>query len=312
MPGWPRYFATIRDEDGLLKVENMGIPYGVDGSHCLCAAAPQAVRLQSLRRCRLSARTCAAGARIWRRGRGANARNVRPRLEAAAVKRFWDPSAGCSLTICRGAPRRGRIRTCDRSLATVDPVRPVPRRRDRGRGQVLATARRRWASPIRPMRSGATGRWPRRGHAGGARRTSAPAGRWSVDRKQHAGRGLGCRLRLHLGMEPLPGCAAHPAVSRDPGSASHPPRYATCVLAPQIGDLEQIAFDSPHRARPDTVFRKTDSTGRELTLLVPKEIQAELILDAHDKVSLPEGHDRRPPVAELCSAARDNVTVTMA
>ena len=66
------------------------------------------------------------------------------------------------------------------------------------------------------------------------------------------------------------------------------------MIAPQPGDLNQIAFLA-HTVRGPIHFstRRTDA-GREMTLRTPTEIEAELILEAREKVSLPPGREPAP------------------
>jgi hypothetical protein len=84
------------------------------------------------------------------------------------------------------------------------------------------------------------------------------------------------------------------------------------VIAPQPGDLKQIAFQA-HTVRGTIHFAVNPAgAGRELNLLAPPEIEAELILDAREKVTLPEG---REPAPSGCRSYRlprgEAVTVTL-
>ena len=73
------------------------------------------------------------------------------------------------------------------------------------------------------------------------------------------------------------------------------PGYATCVIAPQPGDLKQIACQA-HTVRGTIHFTVSKTgAGRELKLEVPAEIEAELILEAREKVPLPAGREPAPP-----------------
>jgi hypothetical protein len=91
------------------------------------------------------------------------------------------------------------------------------------------------------------------------------------------------------------------------------PGYATCVLAPQLGDLEEIACQA-HTVRGAIRFAaKNSGAGQELTLFVPAEIQAELILDAREKVALPPGREPAPPGCKSYALPKaETVVVTIA
>ena len=66
-------------------------------------------------------------------------------------------------------------------------------------------------------------------------------------------------------------------------------------IAPQPGDLKQIAFIA-HTVRGPIHFSiGQKDAGREMTLQVPKEIEADLILEARQEISLPPGREPAPP-----------------
>jgi hypothetical protein len=67
------------------------------------------------------------------------------------------------------------------------------------------------------------------------------------------------------------------------------------VIAPQPGDLEQTACEAHTVRGPIRFSVKQAGAGRALTLRVPEEIEAELILEAREKVPLPAGREPAPP-----------------
>jgi hypothetical protein len=89
--------------------------------------------------------------------------------------------------------------------------------------------------------------------------------------------------------------------------------FGTCVLAPQLGDLDEIACTA-HTVRGAIQFSaKRTAAGREITLFVPAEIQADLILNARENVALPEGHEPAPPGLKSYALPRGKtVTVKVA
>jgi len=72
------------------------------------------------------------------------------------------------------------------------------------------------------------------------------------------------------------------------------PGFATCVIAPQPCDLKQIECQAWTVRGPISFSLKRESAGRELKLMVPAEIDAELILEASEDVGLSPGKEPAP------------------
>ena len=157
------YLASIRDADGLLPVEHLGLPTVWIDHDRLSATAAQAVRLQPLRR--RHAPSCPGADRPGLRRPAA-----RPGGEQAGRR---DPPGHGAAILERGAgPVRqqsalaagGEVAPAVRPLpGDGHPLRPVPQRQHRRGGprpgrHVLP----RWACLIRATPTGATGPWRRR------------------------------------------------------------------------------------------------------------------------------------------------------
>jgi hypothetical protein len=290
------YFETIRDEDGLLKVENLGIP-AVWMDH-------NAYAEQRHKQCAFNLYAAAAfqhalaplahafGDEEASRKLGAFGHE----LEAAAVKRFWDSDRRIFVANLPWSREEGRIRTCDRSLATAIlfdqcpggstaaalnmlttcppemglsyPANAVWRywalAKARAMQVVIDDLRSRWTMPSVEENNTLAEDWAPRYDSGS---------QWS-----------------HCAVAPLI-LLYHGIMGLRPTS----PGYATCVIAPQPGDLKQIACQA-HTVRGTIHFAVNQAgAGRELKLEVPAEIEAELILEAREKVPLPAGHEPAPP-----------------
>lgn len=216
-------------------------------------------------------------------------------LQAAAVKRYWDPDRRVFVVNRPWAAAEGRIRTCDRSLATAIlydqcpdgsisaavkmletcppemglsyPANAVWRywalAKSRSIQVVLDDFRTRWRFPSIEENNTLQEFWVA---------TKDSTSQWS-----------------HCPVSPLI-LLYHGIMGLRPTS----PGFATCLIAPQLGDLKQIACEA-HTVRGAIRFSaKQSGEGSELTLQVPVEIQAELILDAGETVPLPSGHQPAP------------------
>jgi len=290
------YFETIRDEDGLLKVENLGIP-AVWMDH-------NAYAEQRHKQCAFNLYAAAAfqhalaplahafGDEEASRKLGSFGHE----LEVAAVKRFWDSDSRIFVANLPWSREEGRIRTCDRSLATAIlfdqcpggstaaavnmlttcppemglsyPANAVWRywalAKARAMQVVIDDLRTRWTMPSVEENNTLAEDWAPRYDSGS---------QWS-----------------HCAVAPLI-LLYHGIMGLRPTSAG----YATCVIAPQPGDLKQIACQA-HTVRGTIHFAVNQAgAGRELKLEVPAEIEAELILDASERVPLPAGREPAPP-----------------
>jgi len=72
------------------------------------------------------------------------------------------------------------------------------------------------------------------------------------------------------------------------------PGFATCVIAPQPCDLKQLECQAQTVRGPIGFSLKLESAGRELKLMVPAEIDAELILETGEDAPLPPGKEPAP------------------
>ena len=290
------YFETIRDQDGLLKVENLGIPAVwmdhnayAEQRHKQCAFNLYAAAAFQHA---LAPLAHALGDEEASRKLGAFGRE----LEAAAVKRFWDSGRRIFVANLPWSREEGRIRTCDRSLATAIlfdqcpggstaaavnmlttcppemglsyPANAVWRywalTKARAMQVVIDDLRSRWTMPSVEENNTLAEDWAPRYDSGS---------QWS-----------------HCAVAPLI-LLYHGIMGLRPTS----PGYATCVIAPQPGDLKQIACQA-HTVRGTIHFTVSKTgAGRELKLEVPAEIEAELILEAREKVPLPAGREPAPP-----------------
>ncbi len=289
------YFRTIRDRDGLLQVEDLGIPYvWIDHN---------AYALQRHKQCAFNLYAAAAFqhalpplARAF--GDESAARIVKEfgaELELATVKRFWDKDRKLFVANLPWSAEEGRVRTCDRSLATallfdqcpggsttaaLNTLKTCPPEmglsypanavwrywalaKARSMQTVLDDFRNRWKMPSIEENNTLAEDWEPRYDSGS---------QWS-----------------HCPVSPLI-LLYHGIMGLRPTS----PGYATCVIAPQPGDLKQIACLA-HTVRGPIHFSMNQSgAGRELILRIPANIEAELILEAREKVPLAPGREPAP------------------
>ena len=294
--GMIRYFGTIRDHEGLLKVENLGIPY-VWMDH-------NAYALQRHKQCAFNLYAAAAFrhalaplARAFGDDNAARSIDTFGReLEDASVKRFWDRERGLFVANLPWRSEEGRTRTCDRSLANAIlfdqcpggstaaalkmltncpeemglsyPANAVWRywalAKSRAMQVVLDDFRFRWTMPSVEENNTLAEDWAPRYDSGS---------QWS-----------------HCAVSPLI-LLYHGILGLRPTS----PGYASCVIAPQLGDLKQIACVAHTVRGPIRFSAKQAGTNHELILHVPSEIEAELILDEREHVALPAGRESVPP-----------------
>ena len=290
------YFETIRDQDGLLKVENLGIPAVwmdhnayAEQRHKQCAFNLYAAAAFQHA---LAPLAHALGDEEASRKLGAFGRE----LEAAAVKRFWDSGRRIFVANLPWSREEGRIRTCDRSLATAILFDQCP-------GGSTAAALNMLAScpPEMGLSYPANAVW-RYWALAKARAMQVVIddlrSRWTMPSVEEnntlaedwAPRYDSSSQWSHCAVAPLI-LLYHGIMGVRPTS----PGYATCVIAPQPGDLKQIACQA-HTVRGTIHFAVNQTeAGCELKLEVPAEIEAELILEAGKKVPLPAGRESAPP-----------------
>jgi hypothetical protein len=312
--GMVDYLGTIRDPDGLLKVENLGIPC-VWMDHVAYAEQRHKQCAFNLYAAAAFRHALAPLARAF--GDDDAARTVETfgrQLQEAAVKRFWDPGRRVFVANLPWSAAEGRIRTCDRSLATSSLYDQCPGGETAAAVKMLATCPpemglsypanavwRYWAlakaRTINVVLEDFRTRWRMPSIEENNTLAEDWVPTWDSDSQWS-----------HCPVSPLT-LLYHGILGLRPTS----PGYATCVLAPQVGDIKQIACEA-HTVRGTIRFEAIQtSAGRELTLFVPKEIAAELILDSHSKVTLPEGHEPAPPGCRSYALPRgEMVTVTIA
>jgi len=290
------YFETIRDQDGLLKVENLGIPAVwmdhnayAEQRHKQCAFNLYAAAAFQHA---LAPLAHALGDEEASRKLGAFGRE----LEAAAVKRFWDSGRRIFVANLPWSREEGRIRTCDRSLATAILFDQCPGGSTAAALNMLATC-----PPEMGLSYPANAVW-RYWALAKARAMQVVIddlrSRWTMPSVEEnntlaedwAPRYDSSSQWSHCAVAPLI-LLYHGIMGVRPTS----PGYATCVIAPQPGDLKQIACQA-HTVRGTIHFAVNQTeAGCELKLEVPAEIEAELILEAGKKVPLPAGRESAPP-----------------
>ena len=156
------YLASIRDEDGLLPVEHLGLPTVWIDHDRLSATAAQAVRLQPLRRGHAPACPGPHRPGLWRRAAGPGGRQAGRRDPPGHGAAILERGAG---PVCQqpAMAAGGKDAPAMRPLpGHVDPLRPVPRREhERRRCGPWWNVRPRWACRIRATPTGGTGPWRR-------------------------------------------------------------------------------------------------------------------------------------------------------
>jgi hypothetical protein len=290
------YFETIRDQDGLLKVENLGIP-AVWMDH-------NAYAEQRHKQCAFNLYAAAAfqhalaplahafGDEEASRKLGAFGHE----LEAAAVKRFWDSDRRIFVANLPWSREEGRIRTCDRSLATAILFDQCPGGSTAAALNMLSTC-----PPEMGLSYPANAVW-RYWALAKARAMQVVIddfrSRWTMPSVEENNTLAEDWVPTYDSGSQWSHCAVAPLILLYHGMMGlrpTSPGYATCVIAPQLGDLKQIACQA-HTVRGTIHFAVNQTeAGRELKLQVPAEIEAELILDAGEKVPLPAGREPAPP-----------------
>ena len=290
------YFRTIRDEDGLLKVDGLGIP-------CVWMDH-NAYLAQRHKQCAFNLYAAAAFrhalpplARAF--GDAGAARSVEDfglELESAAVRRFWDSNRQIFVANLPWRAEEGRTRTCDRSLATAILFDQCP-----GGANAAAVAMLKGCPPEMGFSYPANAVW-RYWALAKAREMQTVLddfrSRWQMPSIAENNTLAEDWTAHYDSTSQWSHCAVAPLILLYHGILGlrpTSPGYATCVIAPQPGDLKQIAFIA-HTVRGPIHFSiGQKDAGREMTLQVPKEIEADLILEARQEISLPPGREPAPP-----------------
>jgi len=289
------YFQTIRDEDGLLKVENLGVPY-VWMDH-------NAYLMQRHKQCAFNLYAAAAFrhalaplARAFGDTSAADTVDGLGReLEAAAQRRFWDRERQLYIANLPWRAEEGRARTCDRSLATSMLFDQCP-----GGAHAAAVKMLTECPEEMGLSYPANAVW-RYWALARARAMQTVLddfrSRWTMASVEENNTLCEDWVPQYDSSSEWSHCPVSPLIllyHGIMGLRATSPGYATCVIAPQPGDLKEIACRA-HTVRGaiDFSVRRTEG-GRELRLRVPAEIEAELILDAREKVTLPAGRELAP------------------
>jgi len=311
--GMVDYLGTIRDEYGLLKVENLGIPY-VWIDHNAYAEQRHKQCAFNLYAAAAFRHALAPLARAF--GDDGAARTLETlgqELENAAVKRFWDAGRQVFIVNLPWSAEEGRIRACDRSLATAILFDQCPGGATAAAVKMLTDCPtemglsypanavwRYWALAKSRRMQVVLDDFRSRWDMTAAEENNTLAEDWVPSYDSGA-------EWSHCPVAPLI-LLYHGILGLRPTS----PGYATCVLEPQLGDLGEIACQA-HTVRGTIRFAaKRAGGGREMTLFVPAEMEAELILDAGEKVKLPTGRQAAPPGCKSWALPRgESVTVTI-
>ncbi len=312
--GMVEYLGTIRDEDGLLKVENLGIPYVwidhnayLEQRHKQCAFNLYAAA--ALRH------ALAPLARAFAdEGAARKLESFGRELEAAAVRRFWDAGRGVFVANLPWSREEGRVRTCDRSLATAILFDQCPGGRtaravkmltdcppEMGLSYPANAVWRYWALAKSRKMQVVLDDFRSRWDMTAAEENNTLAEDWAPAHDTTA-------EWSHCPVAPLI-LLYHGVLGLRPTS----PGYSTCVLEPQLGDLGEIACRA-HTVRGTIRFSaKRAGAGRQLRLFVPAEIRAELIVDAGISLELPPGSEPAPPGTRSYALPKgETVVVTVA
>lgn len=282
------YLTTIRDDDGLLRVENLGIPsVWIDHNayrqqrHKQCAfnLYTSAMYIHALAPlCRIFGETAKADA-IERSGKD---------LLAVCIEKFWSPEEQTFVNNLPWLTTDGAPRYCDRSLATAVLFGQCPDANDKRSVEILET---------RPENLGIS--YP----------CNAVWRLWALCRAGKIGTVLSELRRDWATMQSVilnntiqeswhatgdsneqwSHCAAAPIIMMYQGIAGIKPLtpgYDTFQIRPQLGDLKSVELVS-RTIKGDIVFKsKGDKGNRELALEIPEGTTAFLLLDSREKVNL--------------------------
>ncbi|MFI5378163.1 MAG: alpha-L-rhamnosidase N-terminal domain-containing protein [Tepidisphaerales bacterium] len=281
-----QYLANMRREDGLLPVENIGVP-AVWMDH-------QAYRNQRDKQCAFNLYAAAmlenalpAIARAF--GDAANeqsARKLGAGLREATVHKFW--SDGLGLFINNPWDAKGSPRTCDRSLATAVLFDQCPGGKSDKVIQTLVEA---------PATMGQS--YPC--NAGWRYWALAKAGRVDVVlkalRQRWATMGsvrLNNTLQEDWAAQPDSGaqwshCAVVPLYfmyMSVAGIRPLAPGFARCEIRPQLADLESLELRVPTPRGVIEFSGRGKAGDRTLGLRLPEGVEGELVLDPREKPQL--------------------------
>jgi hypothetical protein len=291
------YLAALRGADGLLPVENLGVP-AVWIDH-------QAYRRQRHKQCAFNLYVAAmfqhALAPIARAfdepGRADQLAQLGGAIEAAAVARFWSAERGLFVNNLPWLAEEGAVRLCDRSLATAVLFEQCPGGQVQaaaralaecppelgmsypanacwrlwalarlGRiGSVLRDVRERWATMDSVLRNNTIQEW--------WRVTPDTADQWS-----------------HCAVVPL-----YILFTDILGIRPTEPGFTRCRIRPQLGDLGRIDITAYTVRGPIGFVAEPDGAGHRVALSLPSGCAGELLL--------PDGAETGLPLIEELSPA---------
>jgi alpha-L-rhamnosidase len=290
------YLPTIRDRDGLLAVENLGIPsVWIDHiayqrqRHKQCAFNLYAAAMLE----HALAPICEA---MGDSTRAEAARKFGRSLRRAAVARFWDPEREVFVNNRPWLAEEGTIRCCDRSLATALLYGQCPGGRTRAALQMLADV---------PPEMGLS--YP--ANAGWRLWALAQGGRTDVIAHdlRHRWATMGSVIEnntlqedweaRHDSNQQWSHCPVVPLYIAYHGLAGIRPLTPGCgriEIRPQPADIAELTLTA-HTVRGPVRFASRGLRGdRRITLDIPAGANAELVLPRGEQVDLPRAEATAP------------------
>ena len=285
------YLQSIRNEDGLLPVEGLGLPFvWIDGRaflkqrHKQCAFNLYAAGMFS--------GALAPIAELFNEPeRAAHYRQFSDELLKSTVRRFWSGEHGLFIDNLPWLDEEQKIRTGDRSLAMAVLFEQCPD------GNTEAAVRELVECPRRMAFS-----YPC--NAGWRLQALAKMGRVDIVLKDLRTRWATMRSIIENNTlqeiwEILPDsseqfshCAVVPlyVLAQDiAGIRPTAPGFARCQIRPQLGDLDSLELVVHTPRGPIRFVSSTDQAGRHLRLTIPSSVEAELVVppEIAASISLP-------------------------
>jgi hypothetical protein len=308
-----QYLQGIAGRDGLLPVENIGIPMvWIDHNayqrqrHKQCAfnlyaAAAMRQALAPICRAFGDARPAEAASQFGER------------LEAAAVKTFWSREHGLFVNNLPWLAEEKKLRTCDRSLATAILYDQCPA------GQTGSTLRSLAECPPEmgfsyPANAG----WRLWALAKGGRADVIVRDlrqRWATMASVIANNTIqeDWQAQADSGAQ-WSHCAVAPLYLAFHGLAGlRPlvPGFQRVELRPQLGDLESLELTA-HTVRGPIRFQSRGPMGsRQLALTLPPECEGELVLAVGERVTLERLPETAPGLERYRLPAGGSVTLAL-
>jgi hypothetical protein len=284
-----RYLESILDRNGLLPVENLGVP-SVWIDHA-------AYRRQRHKQCAFNLYSAAmlehALAPICRAfgdsERAGAAAAFGQRLRAATVKHFWSEERNLFVNNLPWLAEEKQPRFCDRSLATSVLYDQCPGGRIASAVRMLADCPEEMGFSY-PANAG----WRLWALAKGGRADVIVRDldeRWATMESVLRNNTLQENWTIqpdttsewsHCGVAPL-----YIAYMGLAGIRPLAPGFERCEIRPQLADLELLELTA-HTVRGPLRFRASGKPGgREITIDTPESCDAELVVDARERLNLP-------------------------